>query len=96
MTGWGLAAVVVAMGGICAFVCYWWGRGHGERTAIADRYDMQAEITRLRQVITARAAADQRDLANSRESVRLTARQIDAWHELTVELDDLADLGDVA
>jgi hypothetical protein len=84
------------MGGICAFVCYWWGRGHGERTAIADRYDMQAEITRLRQVITARAAADQRDLANSRESVRLTARQIDAWHELTVELDDLADLGDVA
>jgi hypothetical protein len=44
----------------------------------------------------ARAAADERDLANSRDRVRLSARQVDAWHELTVELDDLADLGDVA
>ncbi len=96
MTGWGLAAVVVGMGGVCAFVCYWWGRGHGERTAIAERYQQAQEITRLRQVIMARAAADQRDLANSRDRVRLTARQIDAWHELTVDLDDLADLDDVA
>jgi hypothetical protein len=84
------------MGGVCAFVCYWWGRGHGERTAIAERYQQAQEITRLRQVIMARAAADQRDLANSRDRVRLTARQIDAWHELTVDLDDLADLDDVA
>ena len=96
MTGWGLAAVIIGMGGICAFVCYWWGRGHGERTAIAERYQQAQEITRLRQVIMARAAADQRDLANSRDRVRLTARQIDAWHELTVDLDDLADLDDVA
>jgi hypothetical protein len=84
------------MGGICAFVCYWWGRGEGERTKIAERYDLAQEVMRLRQVIMARAAADQRDLANSRDHVRLSARQIDAWHELTVELDDLADLGDVA
>ena len=96
MTGWGLAAVLLAMGGVCAFVCYWWGRGHGEHTAVAERYQQAQEITRLRQVIMARAAADQRDLANSRDRVRLSARQIDAWHELTVELDDLADLGDVA
>ena len=96
MTGWGLAAVVVGMGGVCAFVCYWWGRGHGERTAIAERYQQAQQITRLRQVIMARAAADQRDLANSRDRVRLSAAQVDAWHELTVELDDLADLGDNA
>ena len=83
------------MGGVCAFVCYWWGRGHGERTAIAERYQQAQEITRLRQVIISRAAADQRDLANSRDRVRLSAAQVDAWHELTVELDDLADLGDV-
>jgi hypothetical protein len=96
MTGWGLAAVLLAMGGICAFVCYWWGRGEGERTAIAERYDLTQEVMRLRQVLMGRAAAEQRALANSRDRVRLSARQIDAWHELTVELDDLADLGDVA
>jgi hypothetical protein len=84
------------MGGICAFVCYWWGRGEGERTAIAERYDLAQEVMRLRQVLMGRAAAEQRALANSRDRVRLSARQIDAWHELTVELDDLADLGDVA
>ena len=96
MTGWGLAAVLLGMTGICAFVCYWWGRGHGESAAMADRYDLREEVTRLRQVIMARAAADQRALANERDGVRLTARQIDAWHELTCELDDLADLDDVA
>lgn len=96
MTGWGLAAVVVGMGGVCAFVCYWWGRGHGERAAIGERFDLQQEVTRLRQVIMARAAADQRALANEREGARLTASQINAWHELTVELDDLNDVDGAA
>lgn len=96
MTGWGLAAVVIGMGGICAFVCYWWGRGEGERAAIAERYDLTQEVMRLRQVLIGRAAAEQREIAQRRDRVRLSARQIDAWHELTVELDDLADLGDVA
>jgi len=89
MTGWGLAAVLVTMAGICAFVSYWWGRGHGERAAIGEVFDQRAEIIRLRQIIISNTIDAQRREANSREGAILTAAQIDEWFELTAELDDL-------
>ena len=83
MTGWGLAAVLLGMAGICSFVSYWWGCGAGERAAAG-------EIRRLRQQLIERAAEAERLEVNRRERTALSAAEIDAWYELMAELEDEA------
>lgn len=81
MTGWGLAAVLLGMAGICSFVSYWWAVG------ITERADA-GEIRRLRQQLIERAAEAERLEVNRRERTALSAAEIDAWYELMAELED--------
>ena len=83
MTGWGLAAVLLGMAGICSFVSYWWAVGITERANAG-------EIRRLRQQLMEKAAEAERLEVNRRERTRLSAAEVDAWYELMAELEDEA------
>lgn len=89
MTGWGLFAVfaTVACGG--AFVAYWSGIGAAEARAARRNRALRTEVARLRQLLIDKTIAEQRLLANV-DGPRLTAAEIDAWHQLVCDLEDEA------
>lgn len=82
MTGWALFAVFAVVAGGGAFVAYWSGVGKAERRAAA-------ELRRLRNALIDAAIREQVKAMNG-TGPRLTAAEIDAWHELVCDLEDEA------
>lgn len=89
MTGWPLFAVFASVAGIGCFVAYWSGVGRAERRAAWRLAKAQVEVERLRQELVRRSIEEQVLAANA-GSARLTAAEIDAWHELVCDLGDEA------
>jgi hypothetical protein len=69
-----------------AFVSYWLGVGHAEARLRGLVRDLREHRAQLRDQVEGLAA----EVARAADPVRLTAAEVDAWHELVAHEDEAA------